>query len=207
MRLILVRHGESEGNASGVLQGRLDFGLTPLGVRQSLAVARRLSGVETPDRLLSSPLKRAVDTAAVIASGTGLDVQLDAHLAEYDVGEVSGLTAVEIRARFPEIIEAYRRGDRPAFPGEEGREAFACRVSSVLSEWEDAGETVVAVAHGGVIGALCGLVLGLDLHRPGVLEVANCSLTEIVRDPRGRLVLARSNDTCHLEDVADTVTD
>ncbi|MCC6416976.1 MAG: histidine phosphatase family protein [Gemmataceae bacterium] len=207
MRLILVRHGQSEGNASGVLQGRLDFGLTPLGVRQSLAVARRLAPVDGPARLLSSPLKRAADTAAVIATRIGLQVQFDTALAEYDVGAVSGLTAAEIRARFPDILDAYRRGDRPSFPGEEGRDHFARRVSSVLDQWQDSGGTVIAVAHGGVIAALCSLVLGLDLHRPGLLEVANCSLTEIVRDPRGRPVLARSNDTCHLQHVDSPETD
>jgi probable phosphoglycerate mutase len=205
MRLIFVRHGQSEGNASGVVQGRLDFGLSDLGERQARATASRLEGVKI-DRIITSPLRRAAETARAIAQPHGLLVEPEPALMEYDIGAVSGLTGAEIRQRHPEVAAAYARGERPRFPGEEGREAFRQRVAAVVHAVHDAtsSETVVAVAHGGVVNAVCGIVLGLDIRRPGVFQVANCSLTELVTDRNGRLVLRRHNDVCHLEGLLTT---
>jgi len=200
MRLILIRHGQSEGNASGVVQGRLDFGLSELGERQALATSLRLRDAKI-ERIITSPLRRAAETARAIAEPHGLLVEPEPALMEYDIGVVSGLTGAEIRERHPEVAAAYARGERPRFPGEEGREAFRQRVSAVVHAIHEAGstETIVAVAHGGVVNAVCGIVLGLDIRRPGVFQVANCSLTELVTDRTGRLVLRRHNDVCHLD--------
>ncbi len=196
-RLLLIRHGESEGNAAGILQGHRDYPLTPRGLRQAHLAAAQVAHLGV-DRMVTSPLARAVQTADVIARAVRRPAEPHPGLAEYDIGEAAGLTLAEIRARFPGIIEAQRRGDPVRFPGEEGRAAFAERIRSALEELT-AGGTVVAVTHGGVVSAICHLVLGLDLGRRGSFRVANCSITEIVRDPRGRFVLERHNDTCHLD--------
>jgi alpha-ribazole phosphatase/probable phosphoglycerate mutase len=71
--------------------------------------------------VIASPLKRALNTAFVIAAPHRLEVEPVPALMEYNLGEVSGLTGAEIRERFPEIGQAYARGVRPAFPGEEGQ--------------------------------------------------------------------------------------
>ncbi|MCK9520767.1 MAG: histidine phosphatase family protein [Dehalococcoidia bacterium] len=199
MRLLLVRHGQSEGNASGVVQGHLDFGLTTLGVRQAEATAKRLAG-EPIARVLTSPLTRATATAELIAASVGAAVEPEPGLREYEIGHVSGLTATEIAERHPEIPAAYRRGERPSFPGEEGREVFYKRIATVLDRWRQSGESMVAVAHGGVVSALCYTALGLDHSRPGIFRVANCSITEFSLE-RGRLVLRRHNDVCHLDGI------
>lgn len=197
MRLILVRHGESEGNAAGVLQGRLDYGLSRLGHRQAELTAERLAAMHL-DRVSSSPLLRAAATAAQIATASGLDVELDHRLAEYDIGEAAGLTPAELRAKFTGIAEARTTGRRFMFPGEEGRDVFQARLRDALDFFQKLEGTTVAVAHGGVISALCQMVVGLDLNRPGIFQVGNCSLTEMVSDRAGRLALTRQNDTCHL---------
>lgn len=204
MRLILVRHGQSEGNATGIVQGHLDFGLTQLGTEQALAVSRRLAHETQPSRILTSPLKRARETADAIAAAHSMGVEIEPALAEYDVGEASGLTGPEIRERYPEVVEAYRRGQRPVFPGEEGRDVFEARISAVLATLQTSRDVVVAVAHGGVIAALCGMVLGMDIHRPGALQCANCSISEIILTRSGQLVVLRSNDTCHLDGLLTT---
>lgn len=198
MRLIVVRHGESEGNAAGIVQGSLDFGLTELGLRQAEATAERLRR-EKVARVLSSPLKRALQTAEALALGTGLEVEAEEGLREYDIGAVSGLTPLQIRERYPEVAAAYARGERPLFPGEEGREPFHLRVRCVLESLREAEGTVVAVAHGGVVGAICAIAAGIPSTRRGLFEAANCSISELVRDRTGRLVILRSNDVCHLD--------
>lgn len=199
MRVVFVRHGESEGNASGIAQGRLDFGLTPLGLRQAEVTAKALaaSGFR-PGRVISSPLRRARETADLIADALGLPLERDEALAEYDIGEASGLSGAEIRARFPGVASAWARGERPEIPGEEGREVFHARVTGFLERMREANGDVIAVAHGGVLNAICHIVLGIDHRRPGVFRVENCSISEVITDRAGRFVLARHNDTCHL---------
>ncbi|MEP7216617.1 MAG: histidine phosphatase family protein, partial [Anaerolineaceae bacterium] len=97
-------------------------------------------------------------------------------------------------------------GERPRFVGEEGRDRFAARLADVLSRLTDGpdGETTVAVAHGGVVSTVCHLLLGLDLNRPGIFQVANCSLTVIGRGPAGRLAIRTHNDVCHLPGIVTT---
>ena len=89
MRLILIRHGESDGNAAGVLQGRLDYGLSERGARQARLTAERLAS-HGADRVLSSPLRRASTTAALIAEAMQLELALEEDLAEYDIGAGAG---------------------------------------------------------------------------------------------------------------------
>jgi broad specificity phosphatase PhoE len=203
VRLIFVRHGQSEGNASGIIQGRLDYGLSELGQEQAKATAARLAG-ERIDRIITSPLARAADTARLIADPHGLVVEPEPALLEYDVGVVSGLTGAQIRERYPEARAAHARGRRPTFPGEEGREGFIARVSAFLETLRESKQTTIAVAHGGVISATCSMVLGIDLFRPGVFHSWNCSITEFVTDRSGRFVIQRQNDTCHLEGLLTT---
>ncbi len=203
MRLILVRHGESEGNARGVIQGRVDFGLSELGSRQAHATAERLAR-DPVQRVIASPLLRAAGTAAIIAARHGLAVEPEPGLMEYDIGEASGLTGAELRERHPQVMAAYARGERPRFPGEEGRDVFHARIARVLDSLRLGSETVVVVAHGGVVSALCASVLGIDGHRPGVFQVANCSITEVVTGANGNLVIRVHNDICHLAGLATT---
>ena len=204
MRLILVRHGQSEANANGVVQGRLDFGLSELGSVQARLTAERLKD-EQIDRILTSPLKRAAETARAIAELKGMTVEPEPALMEYDVGAISGLTGAQIREQYPEVTSAFAYGRRPAFPGEEGRDTFRARLEGVMESLGQQEGSVLAVAHGGVVSALCHLVVGLDLHRPGIFNVANCSLTEIGRDRSGRHVLRSHNDTCHLRELVTTI--
>jgi broad specificity phosphatase PhoE len=187
-----------------VLQGKLEYGLSPLGQRQAELTAAKLasSGAE---RVISSPLRRAAATAALIAESLKIDLRLDHALAEYDIGEASGLTPTELRARFPELLVSRTAGQRFQFPGEEGREAFHARLHLALEHLRTLEGTTIAVAHGGVISAMCHMVVGLDLHRPGIFQAGNCSITEIVRDRAGRLVFARHNDMCHLQGIETTL--
>ena len=204
MKLILIRHGESEGNAGGFVQGRLDFGLTSLGRAQAHATAERLRGLKV-DRLVSSPLKRAFETASVFAGVVGLEIEPEPGLMEYDMGAASGLTGPQIREKFPEIMAAWGKGIRPTFPGEEGRDEFHARVAEVLRRYAGTRQTIAAVAHGGVISAVCYQVLGMDRARRGSFETANCSITEVALDRAGHMVLTRQNDTCHLDGILTTV--
>jgi broad specificity phosphatase PhoE len=202
MRLVLIRHAESVGNAESRFQGHADFPLSERGLIQAQRVAERLANVHL-DALYASPLLRAHHTAQLIGAATGLAIEPLHAVREYDFGHVSGMTWQEIRERFPEHAETQRRrhGEFPSWPGEEGREVFRERVCSALWALEEGhqDQTVAVVAHGGPIVVFCLSVLGLPYRRPIPFACDNTSLT-VVQVQQGSGVLLTVNDTCHLRD-------
>src|SRR6266581_7062816 len=108
--LYVARHGETEWNRDGRMQGRLGGPLTAKGRAQAeaLAVAARALGVR---RLIASPLPRALATAGVVAAALGVNPRTLDALVETDFGACSGLTEAEIAARFPEL-RAERERDK-----------------------------------------------------------------------------------------------
>lgn len=202
MRLLLIRHGQSVGNAERRLQGRGEFPLTERGIAQSQRLAQRLAAFP-PDVLYSSPVRRALTTAHILGQALNLPVQPLPAVQEYDFGELAGLTWREIVERAPEVVQAIRAGspDYPRYPGEEGRDNFRRRVCEGL--WglaeKHPDEAVAVVTHAGPIIVFCLELLKLPYRRPIPFALDNCSLTVIdIVDGRG--VILALNDTCHLRD-------
>lgn len=200
MTLLLVRHGESTGNADRLIQGWLDVPLTPLGRRQAAAVAARLASAGA-SALYSSPLRRARETAAAVASATGLAVVAVDGLREYHFGEAQGL-------RYEDAVARWGFGERDwgvgTVPGEEGIPAFRARVAASVAELaaRHAAGVAIAVVHGGVLGALVAEMCALPLHLHAQVYTANCGLTTIARE-QGRDVIVALNDRCHLDGIGD----
>lgn len=148
-RILMIRHGQSEWNATGRWQGQADPPLTELGRHQAWSAAAHLGAV---DAIVASPLQRAADTAEIIAEQLGVGpVSFDPDLVERDAGEWSGLTKPEIEAEYPGYIG---RGDRPpSFEREDDLQVRALRaLDRIAATYGDA--DVLVVSHGGVIYAL-----------------------------------------------------
>jgi broad specificity phosphatase PhoE len=149
-RILLVRHGESEWNASGRWQGWAESPLSDLGRRQAFEAAGAVGSV---DAIVASDLERAVQTALIISEAIGVGpVVAEPDLRERDVGEWTGLTRAEIDERWPGALDEWRRGELPAPPGGERNEDILVRYERALraiAEAFDGGE-VLAVSHGGV---------------------------------------------------------
>jgi len=184
-RLVLVRHGETDWNRSGRAQGHADVPLNATGHAQAKAVAVVLADI-APVRLWSSDLARARETAEAIAEATGLDVELDPRLREYDVGERSGLTLDEAVVRFPEQYAAYAAGSSPTLaPGEETTSQVHDRVAPALLDCLGdlgPGQTGIVVLHGaclkvGLMG-LMGWPWELSRSLQSMENAAYCVLTE-----------------------------
>ena len=206
MRLYLVRHGESQGNAERRLQSHAEFPLTALGRRQAEALAERLAG-EDIGAVYTSTLTRAVETAAIVSMMLGLEAQPEPRLMEYDLGpEISGLTWREIEDKYPQIAEALGddEPDGPRYPGEEGKTAFDTRVCDSMDEIiarHDRGSTVAVITHGGPIVAYLMRSLGQTSSAAPRMRIDNASLTTVELGEPGAFaafVLASLNDTCHL---------
>lgn len=171
MRLILIRHGESQHGVRGMIAGmRGCTGLTEKGFRQAHELAGRLaatSGFNDCNRLLCSPVRRAQQTAEILLGGLPVDsMDEDIDLCEVHPGEADGLSWVDYRERYGEF-DLIASPDRPFSPGGESWSQFLIRVRSTLDRLpvQHAGQTVVAVTHAGFIVA--SILVLFDIPRPG----------------------------------------
>jgi broad specificity phosphatase PhoE len=162
--ILIARHGESDWNRERRWQGHADRPLTEKGRAQSEALAARLAHIDL-DAVYSSDLRRARETAAVVAAAQGLEVDERADLREVDVGSWSGLTRTEAEERFPEGFGRWRRG----FPGWEDGESYEAMTARVVGAVNDIAQRhtygpVLVVSHGGPIRAIHAAALGMDVH-------------------------------------------
>ena len=151
-RIILWRHGRTEWNVAGRVQGQTDVPLDDVGLQQARESAARLATLR-PSRILSSDLRRAADTAAALSELCGVPVETDARLRELEFGAREGLTWAEAWEQMPEGMQAWIEGDETKIPGSETHHEAGDRFAESLREHvEDLGadETLVVVAHGGV---------------------------------------------------------
>lgn len=195
-RLVLLRHGQSDHNVTGRMQGHLESELTGPGLAQAAAAAPELARF-APDRLISSDLRRAADTADAIGAVVGLAVKLDARLRETHLGQWQGRTVADIERRWPGTIAVWRSDPAWAPPGGESRIEVVRRCRPVVEELEDefasaADATAVLVAHSGLIAGLVSGLLALPTSAwPSIGGIGNCRWATLARrddHPRWRLV-------------------
>ena len=132
-RIILLRHGQTDYNVEGRMQGHLDSHLTTAGHDQAAAAAPMLAEL-APDRIVSSDLRRAVDTAEVVGSACGLPVKFDARLRETHLGRWQGQTVAEIDHHYPGAIASWRSDPDWAPPDGESRVAVVARLDGSLGD-------------------------------------------------------------------------
>lgn len=160
--IYLIRHGETEWNAQGRFQGKLDSALTDTGVQQAAAIGRCLAGLDlSVDAFVSSPLGRTRQTAAIIAGSAQLPAaQCDDRLGEVSLGSWDGLTHIDIDAQWPGLLDGstpfdwfFRSPD-----GETYDSAFR-RAECWLEERQG---VTVAVSHGLIGRIIRGAYSGLS---------------------------------------------
>ncbi|MEY2468345.1 MAG: hypothetical protein QOF21_1043 [Actinomycetota bacterium] len=163
-----MRHGESIWNAEGRWQGAADPPLSDVGRAQAEALADLLRD-EGFDTVVTSDLVRASETAAIVAQALGLgDPVIEPRLRERDVGEISGHTREEIEAKWPGLLDDWRRGNLMQMPG--GETDITPRVAAGLEAVATSpGSCVLVITHGGVIGAIDKL-LGNEYMRVGNVQ-------------------------------------
>jgi glucosyl-3-phosphoglycerate phosphatase len=185
-RLLLWRHGQTDWNATGRVQGQLNSDLSDVGRGQAEAAAGRLAAYH-PDLLISSDLRRAADTAAALSAVTGLDVEYDGRLRERHHGVWQGLTGTEIAARWPEQYERWRAGLPVRGLGVEDLDEVGKRMVDGLQDAaaRAPGGTVVLASHGAAIRRSVGAMLGWPEPVVRTLgAIANCHWVELRLDAK-----------------------
>ncbi|WP_397534405.1 histidine phosphatase family protein [Roseateles sp.] len=197
--LLAVRHGETAWNRETRIQGQLDTPLSPLGAAQARRLAQALDG-QGVDVIYASDLARARQTAEAVAQQLGLAVQLEPGLRERGFGLFEGLTWAEIETRWPAESERWRRRD-PQFAaqgGESLQDFYARAVAAVEAlASRHPGQTVLIVAHGGVLDCLYRAAARQSLQAARTWTLGNASINRLLYSQSG-LTLVGWNDDNHL---------
>ena len=202
--IVVVRHGQTESNRTGTLQGQLDTPLDELGILQAEAVAKRLKKWQF-DAVYSSDLGRAMNTAkAILQYHPGLEIFPTSALREWNLGVLQGQKLEDLRREQPEIMRAFREemADQ-AIPGGESLKDFQKRVSDLLDmlPQQYTGKRVLLISHGGAMQRILRHCTG-KIEAPNVkpfcgntgMSIFRCKDQEIWQ-------LVTWNDQAHLEDL------
>lgn len=199
MRIIFVRHGETDANKQGRFQGASDSHLNEIGLSQAEALGRRFAS-EKVDAIYSSPQTRAIQTATPIAEALGLPIKTLEGLRELDIGELDGLQANDLRERYSHILDQWRTNvGALTMPGGESIVRLQQRTWNAVLHIRDQheGQTVAAVSHNFAIQSILLKALGMDLSNFQRIRQDLAAISE-VEFRSGDPVLKSLNDRCHL---------
>jgi broad specificity phosphatase PhoE len=183
--IFFLRHGESEGNDARVIQGREDFPLSAAGRKQAQQVAAWFTDKRI-DTVLSSPLKRAAQTARIIASVLGVeDVKSNEGLQEMGTGIFTGMSVAEIQQRYPEAWSSFQRLSWEGVPEAERVEELYSRARSLwmnLAEIYRGGRrNILCVTHSGILQWIIKATFGQQSWMP-IVPIGNCGICQFSLD-------------------------
>ncbi|TQQ79917.1 histidine phosphatase family protein [Halonotius terrestris] len=209
--LVLVRHGETMWNREKRVQGWAPVSLTAEGHRQADALAAAIDDRYSVDRLISSDLRRTLETARPIGRAVGCEPTPDRRWRERNFGVLQGLDYGELFLGYPEFTlteVGYTAATARPEGGEsliDQRERVIDAVTDLVADM-DADETVVVVTHGGPLYLVLGWIKEIDIVATIMdQEQGNCAINEIRVDSDGTFTVERENDTQHVD--SDTEED
>ena len=202
-QIILVRHGETEWNVKEVFRGRVDIELNETGLKQAQLLAKYLSDIKI-DAIYSSPLKRALTTAEIMASYHKLKVEIVPGLIDFDYGEWQGLPHQEVRDKYSRLYAQWiNHPDRLRMPAGESLDEVRKRAMSVvdrvIAKYEG---SVVLVSHRVVNKVLICALLGLDNSHFWNIKQDTCGITSFTYENE-QFILTKHNDTSYLRSVSE----
>ncbi len=177
--IYLIRHAESEANKENVFQGSgLSTNLTPLGRSQAALLGRHVKGLDI-EKLYSSPLHRAFQTAS-IAFGTE-SVKVVDDMRERSFGKLEGMGIDAVRKKYPELMKSYENSGSLPGVGAESKKALQERAWKALDMIirGNTGSTIAVVAHGALIQSLLARVLGMPLANMRKIRQFNCGVNKL----------------------------
>ncbi|WP_285397722.1 histidine phosphatase family protein [Lysinibacillus sp. fls2-241-R2A-57] len=187
MEICLVRHGETDWNKEGRLQGRMNIPLNQAGVDQANECANHLSTTNY-DLIITSPLLRAKQTAEIISEKMSVPILEMNHFIERNYGDAEGLTVVERTSKFP----------NRNYPNQEPRDSLTKRVMEALHfiYQSEKDKRIILVSHGGVINAILAAISNNEIGS-GKTKLGNACLSEI-KFEKDKWTIQYYNQTSHL---------
>ncbi len=200
VKIVFVRHGETEWNRVERYRGRIDVPLNSAGDQQADVTARFISENWQPTAVYSSPLSRALETAKKIAEACGLKMQKVPGLYDTNYGEWQGGTPAEVAAKWPELSARWQTAPHTVtLPSGEALAEVQVRALAAVKEIANRhhDETIVMVSHTDVIRLILMGLLSIDLERFRHLRQDNCAIS-LVEASSGDYVVETMNCTSHL---------
>jgi broad specificity phosphatase PhoE len=202
-KIILTRHGHVEGIKPERFRGRAELPLTPLGIAQAKAVARRIAAGWRPAAIYTSPMGRCIATAESVATACQVPVVALAELNDLDYGEWQKQSYDEVRQKYPNLFAGWMQTPHLLrFPNGDSLQDLVARTADAvrLILGRHASQTVVVVGHESVNRALLLQLIDQPLSSYWVIVQDPCCLNEIDIDG-GRVRVCRVNETHHLTTV------
>ena len=195
LKLLVIRHGESEADLLDVHEGRADFELTDRGHHQAEAMAKFVSENYSVSRIYCSTLKRAFQTAEHLSAATGVELTPDERLMEFNNGLIAGLERNVVREKYPYVEVPIHEAMYEQESALEFRFRADYTLSKIISESKD-GETVAVVTHGGMINQLYRAFLRLPVDCDVYFSTGDTGVHEW-RISDGRRMVVKANHTAH----------
>lgn len=196
--IYLVRHGETDFNQAGRLQGHSASRLTLRGKEQARFAASYFEKM-TCARLISSDLHRCVETADLMGDTLNLQPKFDTRLRELGLGKAEGWQRDQALTQFPGLTNLWEHPDRSPSPGSETPRQLQKRLSDFLHSLSEEIDTTIVVAHAGPILGMVALAGGHSLKEAQNLSLANGSICKCNLNNSGLEIIA-FNMTDHLHD-------
>lgn len=203
MRIYLVRHGETDYNKMGYMQGRMENSLNLFGIKQVHLCAQKLAHIPF-DAIYTSPQKRTLETAQIFAiKRDNIEMYKHPDLQEVDCGSWQGLSWSQIREKYPDINLtnlspkklAQLNGGETSYEVQERAMGFLDWIYNFDYE------TLLVVTHGGVIKSIVAKILGMDLENRGRFYTHNTGITIIEKlNKQEKWKVVTLNDYSHLDD-------
>ncbi|MEH7349174.1 histidine phosphatase family protein [Gottfriedia acidiceleris] len=199
MEILLIRHGQSEADLLNVHEGRADFSLTDLGIKQVQKMAERVKNEFAPELIWSSTLKRARETATILSDKTGCEIKFEDDLMEHNNGVLAGVSFEEAKK--------FLMPKHPHESVENGESAieFRMRMEMIFSRILASStnfDRIAIVAHGGVIHNLIHSFLNMPMHTDFGFFTGDTGIHLLEINERGRLIRFL-NDTSHIKDLVE----
>ena len=202
LKVILVRHGETDWNTKQIFRGRKDIPLNEVGLAQAKAVGVSLSDIQI-DAIYSSPLARALETAKVLAESRSLEVELEEGFIDIDFGKWQGITHEKVKEEYESLYEMWLKNPQMVtFPGGETLRDVSTRSMGASEKVlkKHSGKTLAVVSHRVVNKVLLCSILGLELSYFWHIKQDTCAINRFeYKDKKFYLTLL--NDTCHLKEI------
>jgi broad specificity phosphatase PhoE len=202
VNIILIRHGETDWNTEQVFRGRIDVPLNQVGISQAEAVGFSLRDRDI-DALYSSPLKRALETAQMLAKGRKLEIKSEEGFIDINFGLWQGIFHQKVKEDFKDLYTRWiTEPHKVTFPEGESLAEVKVRAQKALNSIvkENPGRTVAIVSHRVVNKVLLCTVLNLNLSYFWNIRQDTCAVNSF-EYKEGSYHLTLLNDTCHLKKV------
>jgi len=199
--IMLIRHGDTDWNVEEIFRGYADVELNEIGIKQAELLSEYLDDVLI-EAVYSSPLKRALKTAEIIAGRHNIDVIPSDELIDFDYGEWQGLSHNTVRQRYNELYAEWLKNPHlvkiPKGDSlDDVRERTISMVNRVTAKYEG---TVALVSHRVIHKVIICALLGLDNSHFWNIKLDTCGITTFVYEDK-RFILEKHNDTSFLKSI------